>query len=83
MRSRFQNPYNRIFHLTKPLVTHRAGARSAPNDFAGEANVRLVKELVPMMAWLCARLIKPMSKIDIAVMLVYSETTHQLWEARL
>ena len=33
-------PHNRSFHLTKPLVTHLAGARSAPNDFAGEANVR-------------------------------------------
>ena len=28
------------FHLTKPLVTHRAGARSAPIVFAGEASVR-------------------------------------------
>jgi len=27
-------------HLTKPLVTHLAFARSAPNVFAGEANVR-------------------------------------------
>ena len=31
---------NDSLHLTKPLVTHRAGARSAPTDFAGEANVR-------------------------------------------
>jgi hypothetical protein len=27
-------------HLTKPLVTHLAGARAEPKDFAGEANVR-------------------------------------------
>ena len=26
-------------HLTKPLVTHLADARSAPNDFAAETNV--------------------------------------------
>jgi hypothetical protein len=26
-------------HLTKPLVTPLAGARAAPTDFAGEANV--------------------------------------------
>ena len=32
-------PPNESFHLTKPLVTHLAGARSAPNDFAGEPNV--------------------------------------------
>ena len=34
--------YNRSFHLTNPLVTHLAGARSAPNVFAGEPNVRLI-----------------------------------------
>ena len=31
---------NRSFHQTKPLVTHLTGARSAPTDFAGEANVK-------------------------------------------
>ena len=31
---------NQSFHLTKPLVTHRAGARSVPIVFAGEPNVR-------------------------------------------
>jgi hypothetical protein len=36
--------YNRSFHLTKPLVTHLAFARSAPTDFAGEANVRFARE---------------------------------------
>jgi len=34
---------NRSFHLTKPLVTHLACARSAPNDFAGEANVITIR----------------------------------------
>ena len=29
-----------ILHLTKPFVTHLACARSAPNVFAGETNVR-------------------------------------------
>ena len=32
---------NDRFHLTKPLVTHLAFARSAPIVFAGEANVIL------------------------------------------
>jgi hypothetical protein len=35
---------NKSFHLTKPLVTLRADARPAPNDFAGEANVRFARE---------------------------------------
>jgi hypothetical protein len=39
MRLRFQDPYNKSFHLTKPLGTYLAGARPAPNDFAGEPNV--------------------------------------------
>ena len=33
-------PSTKIFHLTKPLVTHLACARSAPIGFAGEANAR-------------------------------------------
>jgi hypothetical protein len=37
---------NKGFHLTKPLVTHLADARSAPNDFAGEANVRPISFLI-------------------------------------
>ena len=40
MRNRFQDPYSRSFHLTKPLVTPLACARSAPNAFAAEADVR-------------------------------------------
>ncbi len=34
---------NTSFHLTKPFVTHLAGARSAPTVFAGEASVRWTK----------------------------------------
>ena len=39
MKNRFQDPYNRSFAQAKPLVTHLVCARSAPNVFAGEANV--------------------------------------------
>jgi hypothetical protein len=31
--------HNKSLHETKPLVTHRAYARSAPTVFAGETNV--------------------------------------------
>ena len=37
---------NQSFHLTKPLITHLACARSAPNDFAGEANEANVRRIV-------------------------------------
>jgi hypothetical protein len=35
---------NKSLHQTKPFVTHRACARSVPNSFAGETNVRLTGE---------------------------------------
>ena len=37
-------PSNKSLHLTKPLVTPLAGARAAPIDFAGEANVSRIME---------------------------------------
>ena len=40
---------NKSFHLTKPLGTHLAFARSAPNDFAGEPNVRQIKGCIMKM----------------------------------
>jgi hypothetical protein len=36
---------NKSLNLTKPLVTHRAYARSAPNVFAGETNVKQKRSL--------------------------------------